>query len=278
MSPPGLGAPQGAAGASPQGRSPAGSQLDGSSPKYSLNGEAPDRGGALAAHGSDSDLQEQHELPPHVARLTRQSVELIEQARRSCFHTLPPSCRRRRSCRPKRRCPPGGPPPHVPAGMPTKYAPAWLPNLCCSKPSVSSSTSLPRRPSASPHAPSRCALLVDAALTGSNLGSAAASMAAAHTHAPAHAPRRRWWSICGCWPSWAASLGSSSPARAASTCPSRWRGCTPRTACCPTSCQWRASPCEGGSSWGNHSTAHAESPQATQCGSAELSSKRMPVC
>ena len=234
MSPPGLGAPQGAAGASPDGRSPAGSQLDGSSPKYSQNGEAPDRGGALAAHSSVSDLQEPpHELPPHVARLTRQSVELIEQARRSCFHTLPPSCRRRRSCRPKRRCPRGA---HLHT-LERLHAYQLCPSLA-PKPLLQQAERLEQHkvappPERKPARPLKVrALLVADALTRSNLGPGAAFRAAAHTHASARAPRRPWPSICGCWPSWAASLGSSSPARAASTCRSRWRGCTPPTACC----------------------------------------------
>ncbi len=80
MGSPGAGPAQAAAHGASGGKSPGeGSQIDGSSPKYSQRSSEQDLPGALAAHSDGSERGEP--LPPHVARLTRQSVELIEQAR-----------------------------------------------------------------------------------------------------------------------------------------------------------------------------------------------------
>lgn len=86
---------QGRAAGAPRGVSPSGSAR-GSSPKWSHRS---DELGAAGGHSTGS-LSEQEEhptrepLPPHVARLTRQSIELIEQAREAALHSttqLPPA-------------------------------------------------------------------------------------------------------------------------------------------------------------------------------------------
>ena len=78
-------------------RSPAGGSPAGSSPKHSQTSmhAAPRPAGA-------SSEEELEPLPPHVARLTRQSVELIEQVNRAGLpqHSYHPAAADGGSCRP----------------------------------------------------------------------------------------------------------------------------------------------------------------------------------
>lgn len=74
-----------------------GASLEGGSQKWSHQSDELGAAGAAAAHSMESSASEEcscapEPLPPHVARLTRQSVKLIEQAREAAATTqLPPA-------------------------------------------------------------------------------------------------------------------------------------------------------------------------------------------